>query len=124
LLHGQGFVYNPGDRVLGTTTPLYTLLLAGLGLLGIDPTVSAVALGVAADLGVVAVLLVLGSRAQSWPAGAIAATLYGLLSPAVAYSVAGMETPLYTLSILVTVLAYVSGRLRLAFPLSLWHPEG
>ena len=30
LLAGQGFVYNAGQRVLGTTTPLYTLLLAGL----------------------------------------------------------------------------------------------
>jgi hypothetical protein len=27
---GQGFVYNPGERVLSTTTPLFTLLLAGL----------------------------------------------------------------------------------------------
>ena len=26
---GDGFVYNPGERVLGTSTPLYTLLLAG-----------------------------------------------------------------------------------------------
>src|SRR5712691_4850324 len=25
---GHGFVYNPGERVLGSTTPLYTLLLA------------------------------------------------------------------------------------------------
>ena len=30
LLAGNGFVYNPGERVLGTTTPLYTLLMAGL----------------------------------------------------------------------------------------------
>jgi hypothetical protein len=28
LAHGQGFVYNPGDRVLSTTTPLFTMLLA------------------------------------------------------------------------------------------------
>ncbi|HEV2472874.1 MAG TPA: hypothetical protein VGS41_09430, partial [Chthonomonadales bacterium] len=25
IAHGRGFVYNPGQRVLGTTTPLYTL---------------------------------------------------------------------------------------------------
>jgi hypothetical protein len=29
LSHGLGFVYNPGERVLSTTTPLFTLLLAG-----------------------------------------------------------------------------------------------
>ncbi|HLF80433.1 MAG TPA: hypothetical protein VI410_01595, partial [Anaerolineales bacterium] len=28
LAHGDGFVYNHGERVLGTTTPLYTILLA------------------------------------------------------------------------------------------------
>src|SRR3990172_1790259 len=32
LLDGAGFVYNPGVRVLSTTTPLFTLLLALLGL--------------------------------------------------------------------------------------------
>jgi arabinofuranosyltransferase len=30
---GAGFIYNPGERVQGTTTPLYTLLLAGLAIL-------------------------------------------------------------------------------------------
>src|SRR5450759_3208716 len=31
LQHGLGFVYNPDERVLSTTTPLFTLLLALLG---------------------------------------------------------------------------------------------
>jgi len=31
LQHGLGFVYNPGERVQSTTTPLFTLLLAVLG---------------------------------------------------------------------------------------------
>jgi 4-amino-4-deoxy-L-arabinose transferase-like glycosyltransferase len=31
LALGHGFVYNPGDNILGTTTPLLTLLLALLG---------------------------------------------------------------------------------------------
>jgi len=30
IVHGLGFVYNAGERVLGTTTPLYTLLMAAL----------------------------------------------------------------------------------------------
>jgi len=29
LAQGKGFVYNPGERVLSTTTPLFTLVLAG-----------------------------------------------------------------------------------------------
>ena len=31
LAEGSGFAFNPGERVLGTTTPLQTLLLAALG---------------------------------------------------------------------------------------------
>src|SRR5205085_9404022 len=30
LVSGSGFVFNTGQRVLGTTTPLYTILLASL----------------------------------------------------------------------------------------------
>ncbi len=33
LRHGLGFVYNPGEAVLGTTTPLYGFLLGVIGLL-------------------------------------------------------------------------------------------
>jgi len=33
ISQGQGFSYNPGEHVQGTTTPLYTLLLAGLATL-------------------------------------------------------------------------------------------
>ncbi len=32
ILNGSGFVYNPGEHVLGTTTPLYTGLMALLAL--------------------------------------------------------------------------------------------
>jgi hypothetical protein len=32
IVHGVGFVYNPGERVLGTTTPVYALLIAALSL--------------------------------------------------------------------------------------------
>ena len=31
ILAGDGFVYNPGEAVMGTTTPLYTLLMVALG---------------------------------------------------------------------------------------------
>jgi arabinofuranosyltransferase len=32
LVSGMGLVYNPGEHVLGTTTPLYTFLLALLSI--------------------------------------------------------------------------------------------
>jgi hypothetical protein len=34
LAEGEGFVFNPGDRLLGTTSPLYALVLALAGALG------------------------------------------------------------------------------------------
>jgi hypothetical protein len=39
LARGEGFVFNPGERVLGTTTPLYTLTLALIQAspVGLDP---------------------------------------------------------------------------------------
>ena len=41
IARGYGFVYNAGERVLSTTTPLYTLILATLRLAGLDlPLVS------------------------------------------------------------------------------------
>ncbi|NPV77969.1 MAG: hypothetical protein HPY59_16535 [Anaerolineae bacterium] len=42
LAEGQGFVYNPGERVYGTTTPLFTFLIAGWLLIsGSSPLVGA-----------------------------------------------------------------------------------
>lgn len=46
LAEGQGFVYNPGERYLGTTAPAYALFLAFFGLLGFDiPTISGIRRG-------------------------------------------------------------------------------
>jgi hypothetical protein len=36
ILEGKGFTYNIGEQILGTTTPLFTILLAIFGLTGID----------------------------------------------------------------------------------------
>lgn len=36
ILNGNGFVYNIGERVLGTTTPLFTILLSITGLSGFE----------------------------------------------------------------------------------------
>src|SRR5262249_51186252 len=49
LASGLGFVYNPGEPVLGTTTPLYTLILAVFVRLHLDPTLCGKLLCIAAD---------------------------------------------------------------------------
>lgn len=46
ISRGLGFVYNPGDRILSTTTPLLTLILALGGLLGFDLHLFATSIGI------------------------------------------------------------------------------
>jgi len=46
LLNGLGFVYNPGERILSTTTPLFTLILAIIGLGVPDLHLLAIILGI------------------------------------------------------------------------------
>jgi hypothetical protein len=50
IAHGMGFVYNPGEHVLGTTTPLYTLWLALLFRLHLNALLGGKLLGIACDL--------------------------------------------------------------------------
>ncbi len=49
IARGSGFAYNPGEPVLGTTTPLYTLLLALFVRLRLDPIIAGKLVAVAAD---------------------------------------------------------------------------
>src|SRR5437016_142374 len=64
ILEGQGFVYNPGSRVLGTTTPLFTLLMAAVGAVtgGQDFPWYAIAVSALADAGTAAFLFLLARR--------------------------------------------------------------
>src|SRR5260221_10437105 len=64
IVEGQGFVYNPGSRVLGTTTPLYTLLMAAISAItrGEDFQSYAIAVNALADAGTAALLFLLAYR--------------------------------------------------------------
>ena len=80
LLAGSGFTYNPGQpAVLGTTTPLYTLLMAGLGALsgGVNAPFPELALVVntLADAATCLLLAWLGRRAGAKAAGWAAAVV-------------------------------------------------
>lgn len=92
---GLGFVYNPGQRVLSTTTPLYTLVLASLGLVWSDlPALSNV-------IGIVSLTVCglfvyrLGLALGNARAGAIGALLFPL-SPLMVSTI-GAETCFYTM---------------------------
>ena len=58
IAEGNGFVYNPGERVYGTTTPLFTLLLTGWLLIpGAEAVTGARLLGLVSAIGTLILLL-------------------------------------------------------------------
>lgn len=112
IAEGMAFVYNAGQHVIGTTTPLWTLLLAltyRLGFHGLP--VNAVVLGTLADA-VTAVLVVrVGLRlGMSGGMAALAGVLFALCPLSVANTSAGMEAPLFTLLVFGAVVATVEDR--------------
>ena len=98
LTSGAGFVYNPGEQILSTTTPLFTLLLAAIGTLWQDIPRAATLIGA---LSIAAGALFLWDLAQVWktpPVGWTALLLYPI-SPLLLATL-GSETPLYIAMIL------------------------
>ncbi|MEW5795095.1 MAG: hypothetical protein AB1772_01915 [Candidatus Zixiibacteriota bacterium] len=128
LASGNGFVYNLGERVLGTSTPLFAWILSVLRLLYIGPPIGSLLISIlcagltAALLYRFAALLRFGSLAL------IPALVYVVWPRSVPADSSGMETALYTL--LVTAAFYYQHRklryyaIGLATLASLTRPEG
>jgi hypothetical protein len=91
---GKGFVYNPGERVLGTSTPLFTLILAFFSQIGLPIIWVARIVNIAADC-LTGILLFLLFRSYRFGLGALAALFYVLFPRVIVWSVSGMETSLY-----------------------------
>jgi hypothetical protein len=117
LALGRGFVFNPGERVLGTTTPLFTLLLAlfgrifGTGSIPVWATVFGfVAMGGTAFYTSRA-LEALGAA----PRFALVAAALLLFEPDMIWiTCGGMETPLVLLFMAASLDFAIRGRWKLA----------
>jgi len=126
LAHGIGFVYNQGERVLSTTTPLFALGLAPFSYLGDQLPRFAVLVG-AISLALSGVLIWDLGRVWKAPwvgwAGLILYPTFPLLVMTL-----GSETPLYLAICLGTFVAYVHRRYTLAGLLAvlaiLTRPDG
>ncbi len=111
ILAGNGFVYNPSEHVLGTTTPLYTFLLVLIGQISgktqasfphISLFVNAIADGITCLL-----LLRLGRR-LGFPLAGIGASLVWAIAPySVTFAIGGLETSLYVLLLTGAISAYL-----------------
>jgi hypothetical protein len=96
IAHGLGFVYNAGERVLGTSTPLFTFLLSITSSVGISPEHAALFISLVAA-GCTAVILY--RYAQAWRFAEMAwlpAVAYILWPRSVPSDSCGMETALFT----------------------------
>lgn len=109
LAEGQGWVYNPGERVNAVTSPLHTLVLAGLhrttGLA--FPLLGAVVS--LAGLAVASLALVRLLEREGHGPGALLAGALVLINPFLLQSL-GMETGLLLALIMLAILAYAGER--------------
>jgi hypothetical protein len=111
IVRGAGFVYNSGEYVLGTTTPLYTVLLALIGWIGggadfpaLAPLVNALADGVSVALLYVIARRLIGDRLPAF----VVALLWAISPRSVAFAIAGMETSVYVMLMLGAFAAWVT----------------
>ena len=96
LASGLGFVYNEGQRVMGTTSPLFTFLIA-IGRLVSFPAVSAALLISLLANGCTAVLLFrLAQSLRFTHLAALPSLVYILWPRSLAAETCGMETALFT----------------------------
>ncbi len=101
MLAGQGLVYNPGEWVLGTTTPLYALMMAALGSLSGGASAPfpylAWLLNSLADVLTCWLLIKLGESLGHRYAGLAAATIWAIAPWSVTFAIGGMETSFFVL---------------------------
>lgn len=111
LAGGEGFVFNPGERVYGSTSPLWVALIADGIALGLDGLWTARALGLLATLASVVLFLQLMRRNLRLVELRCLATLVWAAHPwMIRWSVSGMETPLATALVLAGFVAFTEGR--------------
>jgi 4-amino-4-deoxy-L-arabinose transferase-like glycosyltransferase len=114
LADGVGLVYNPGELVLGTTTPLYTLLMAFVARVGFDLPHAATLVNALCDAATVYVLFLTGRRLAGPGAGLLAAALFALTPMSIAFASAGMETSLFCMLLVIGCWLAIAGRTTLA----------
>ena len=97
IASGLGFVYNAGQPVQGTTTPLFTYLMSLLRLIGLPPVTAALFLSSIAS-GATAVVIYKFALSLRFTRWAILPVVFYMLWPrSLPAETSGMETALFTL---------------------------
>ena len=109
IIQGKGFVYNPGERLCSTSTPAYALILAPLAYFASDTIWVGLYFNAFCSALMCVCLFWIGKRLTRSPALGIATGLVFAVDPSsVIYSLTGMETPFYSLLMLLSIIAFVS----------------
>lgn len=118
ILAGEGFAFNPGEAVLGTTTPLYTLIMVVSGAVSGGTQAPfpelAMLINALAD-GLTAVLLYLiGKHFNQTLAGIGAALAWSVAPHSVTFAIGGLETSVVVLLLVGMSYYYLTNRITLA----------
>jgi hypothetical protein len=95
IVDGEGFVYNPDTRTLGTTTPFYTLLMAAIGFITGSENYPwfALIVNALADAGTCVLLgLIIHRVTEQISLAAILGVIWALHPLSVTFAIGGMET--------------------------------
>jgi len=107
--HGRGLVFNAGDRVEGFSEPIWMAVLALLARLGLDLPMTAPALGIACGAATLAATYILARVVGlSLFGGIVAVGGLALSVPFIVWSRSGLETPSYSLAIVVACAGYLA----------------
>jgi hypothetical protein len=109
LAAGHGFVFNPGERVLGTSTPLYAMVLAVAGVLGFDIAAASGAL-FSASLAATGLLGAGLLRRRGHPALSILFVTLAVWGMCDIDFFFGMEIPFYLMLLFASFRAALAGR--------------
>jgi hypothetical protein len=127
LASGHGFAF-AGERVLGTTTPLYALLLAITAHFGLPIITTAKGIGMVSSLAGCVLVYLLGRASVGGGLGLLAAGLLAVNARHALVSMSGMETALYTTVCLAACYAFARQAPRptalLAAAACLIRPDG
>ena len=105
IAHHWSFVYNAGERVLGTTTPLFAMVLAGVSALGVPLEGFSFGWAIACDAGVI-LLLVAALHQSGCSRGALCAAAFIATAPlGITFTASGMETAFYSLLVIAAIRA-------------------
>ncbi len=114
LAAGKGFVYNPGDKILGTTSPSYTFLLSLFKRAGMNVRFSSLIINIVTDCANVLFIFLIGMRLLDLRLGFLIALVLVFFTSSIKWSISGMEVSFYVTLLLATFYFHLNQKYALS----------